>query len=184
MELNFKIGAIIRFELMGCATPVVKLGKVISMTPSFVTIFPQVHVHRKDDEVVKDWMVLLNPESAELDKNCTADNNIPVHIRRNLIMSWRYASPNDDSITHDLVDIIEYQPGDHCINQYKNGICYGDGADCSTIKEENSNITFYHTPVMPPDFLKCEDTDDDGEGFELGIEHSSDVDNCQMNGIF
>ena len=94
MELNFKIGAIIRFELMGCVTPVVKLGKVISVTSSFVTILPQVHIHRKDGEVVKDWTVLLNPESAEFDKNCTADSNIPVHIRRNLIMSWQYINVN------------------------------------------------------------------------------------------
>ena len=49
MRLNFKIGAIVKFELYGFGEPVYKVGKVTNVTPGEVTILPQLKVYRKNE---------------------------------------------------------------------------------------------------------------------------------------
>ena len=138
MRLNFKIGAIVKFELYGFGEPVYKVGKVTNVTPGEVTILPQLKVYRKNE----------NSSFEKLDLFCTADDDCAVHIRRKLISSWSYVKAIDCAIEKSISERTDVRRnwmdlpnpkrfGDYTFNEYdqRTGFCKGNGFSCFEIEE-------------------------------------------------
>lgn len=136
MNLNFRLHSIIKFELMGFAEPVYKIGKVKNVNATEVVIIPQMKVYRK----------VQDSSFPKLDLYCTADDDCDVHIRRSLISAWEYAKATDPEIhkhiSENYVSSLYFPQknfSEYTFNHYdyRTGFYKGDGNSCAYIAEES-----------------------------------------------
>lgn len=142
MNLNFNFNSIIKFELMGFAEPIYKIGKVTNVDSTEVAIIPQLKVYRNVHGSIH----------GRLDQYCTADDDCVVHIRRSLIASWCYAKATDIEIRKFIsesdVQFSIQNTGstkkfeDYTFNEYNRvtGFHKGNGRSCALIKEAQQTI--------------------------------------------
>lgn len=142
MYLRFNEGAIVKFTVIGSATPVNIVGKVLKVHPDEVELLPQLGVYRKSTHAYG--------SNLTLDYSSTADSDKSIHINRQLILGWCYATVRDLDVSKgniqeddfNIFSALDRKPfSSYTFNYFSpDGYHRGDGPYCGEIKAEPSNI--------------------------------------------
>lgn len=148
MKLRFKKGAVVRFELIGTADPIYKVGKVENVFDDEVVLVEQIGIEKeeKSDE-------FFGLPTSTYDQTRCIDGK-KSHINRALIASWEYAN----RATAARSPIMKPDLTKATITYYdENGYCFGDGVDFGNIPDSSSKYLIVGKP------------NDDSDGLELSL---------------